>query len=454
MSKNKEYQKRLHELIPGGAHTYSRGDDQYPSNAPTILENGKGAYVWDAEGNKFLDYGMGLRSVTLGYDNDEVSKAAIAEIHKGINLTRASVTELKAAELMIDLFPWAQMVKFGKSGSTVTTAAIKLARAYTGKKFVAICAEHPFFTYDDWFIGTTPMDKGIPAENKAGSLRFNYNNIASLEKLFEENPNQIACVILEPATFVSPCVGCTINMLEKPHCNSCSNKEKNFLHQVKALCKKHNAVFILDEMITGFRYDLQGAMKLYDIEPDLATFGKGMANGFPLSALIGKKEIMNLGGILEEGAERVFLISTTHGSEMTSLGAFIKTVEVYQKQNVTDHLWDYGKKLITGMNDIAKSLGLGDYFEAGGYPVSPVYFTKDKDKNISLEFRTLFSQEMIKGGVLIPWVALSFAHGEEELKLTLRATEKALQVYKKAIDGNIKDYLVGNAIKPVFRKYN
>ena len=454
MNKNKEYQKRLHELIPGGAHTYSRGDDQYPSNAPTILENGKGAYVWDAEGNKFLDYGMGLRSVTLGYDNNEVSNAAIAEIHKGINLTRASLTELKAAELMISLFPWAQMVKFGKSGSTVTTAAIKLARAYTGKKFVAICAEHPFFTYDDWFIGTTPMDKGIPAENKAGSLRFNYNNIASLEKLFEENPNQIACVILEPATFVSPCAECGKNMLEKPHCNLCSNKEKNFLHQVKALCKKHNAVFILDEMITGFRYDLQGAMKLYDIEPDLATFGKGMANGFPLSALIGKKEIMNLGGILEEGAERVFLISTTHGSEMTSLGAFIKTVEVYQKQNVTDHLWDYGKKLIAGMNDIAKSLGLGDYFEAGGYPVSPVYFTKDKDKNISLEFRTLFSQEMIKGGVLIPWVALSFAHGEEELKLTLQATEKALQVYKKAIDGNIKDYLVGNAIKPVFRKYN
>ena len=454
MSKNKEYQKRLHELIPGGAHTYSRGDDQYPSNAPTILENGKGAYVWDAEGNKFLDYGMGLRSVTLGYDNDEVSNAAIIEIKKGINLTRASVTELKAAELMIDLFPWADMVKFGKSGSTVTTAAIKLSRAYTGKKFVAICAEHPFFTYDDWFIGTTPMDKGIPADNKTGSLLFNYNNIASLEKLFDENLNQIACVILEPTTFVSPCAECGKNMLEKPHCKTCGNKEKNFLHQVKALCKKHNAVFILDEMITGFRYDLQGAMKLYDIEPDLATFGKGMANGFPLSALIGKKEIMNLGGILEEGAERVFLISTTHGSEMASLGAFIKSVEVYKKQNVTDHLWDYGKKLITGMNDIATKLGLADYFEAAGYPVSPVYFTKDKDKNISLEFRTLFAQEMIKGGVLIPWVALSFAHGEEELNLTLQATEKALTIYKKAIDGNIKDYLVGKAIKPVFRKYN
>ncbi len=454
MSKNKEYQKRLHELIPGGAHTYSRGDDQYPSNAPTILEKGKGAYVWDADGNKFLDYGMGLRSITIGYDYGEISDAAIVEIKKGNNLTRASVTELKAAELMISLFPWAQMVKFGKNGSTVTTAAIKLSRAYTGRKHVAMCAEHPFFTYDDWFIGTTPMDKGIPQESKSFSHKFHYNNIASLEKIFTENTNQISCVILEPAIFHSPCAECGKKMLEKPHCKTCGNKEKNFLHQVKALCKKNGAVFILDEMITGFRWDLHGAMKLYDIEPDLATFGKGMANGFPLSALIGKKEIMNLGGILEEGAERVFLISTTHGSEMSSLGAFIKAIEVYKRENVIGHLWDYGKKLITGMNDIAKSLGIGDYFEVTGYPVSPVYITRDKEKNISMEFRTLFSQEMIKGDVLMPWIALSLMHKEEELKLTLQATEKALAIYKKAIDGNVKDYLVGKAIKPVFRKHN
>jgi glutamate-1-semialdehyde 2,1-aminomutase len=226
------------------------------------------------------------------------------------------------------------------------------------------------------------------------------------------------------------------------------------LHQVKDLCKKNGAVFILDEMITGFRFDLQGAMKLFDVEPDLATFGKGMANGFPLSALVGKKEIMNLGGILEEGAERLFLISTTHGSEMSSLGAFIKTVEVYQKENVTQHLWDYGKKMIEGMNEIAARLGISEYFEVRGYACSPVYFTRDKDRNISLDFRTLFSQEMIKNGVLIPWIALSFAHKEEELIHTLHATLKALEVYKKAINGDIKDYLVGKSIKPVFRKYN
>ena len=457
------YSDRLNKVIPGGAHTYSRGDDQYPLNAPQILSHGKGAYVFDPDGNKFLDYGMGLRSVTVGYNYDEISEAGIAEIRKGNNLTRASLSELEAAELMVSLFPWADQVKFAKNGSIVTTAAVKLARAYTGKKFVAMAAEHPFFTYDDWFIGTTPMDKGIPSEEKANSLKFNYNDIASLEKLFAEYPNQIACVILEPATFVSPCAGDGKLILDKTACGNkttctdkiaCTAKTLNFLHQVKALCKKNGAVFILDEMITGFRWDLQGAMKVYDIEPDLATFGKGMANGFALAALVGKKEIMDLGGIRNEGAERVFLISTTHGSEMSAFGAFIKTVEVYKTLAVTSHLWDYGKKLITGMNSISKNLGIENNFSAGGFACSPYYFTKDKNGQASLEFRTLFSQEMIKNGVLIPWVALSYSHGATELDLTLAAVEKSLKVYKDALHDGVEKYLVGRAVKPVFRKYN
>ena len=449
------YSQRLHKLIPGGAHTYSRGDDQYPSNAPQILSHGKGAYVWDADGKKYLDYGMGLRSVTVGYDYDEISAGAIAEIHKGNNLTRASLTELEAAEKMISLFPWADMVKFAKNGSIVTTAAIKLSRAYTGKKFVAMCAEHPFFTYDDWFIGTTPMDKGIPRENKSSSLRFHYNNIDSLKKLFDKFPNQIACVILEPATSSSPCSEtCKKNYSLKPDCKNCEFKEKNFLYQVKELCKKNGAVFILDEMITGFRWDLQGAMKTYDIEPDLATFGKGMANGFALAALIGKKEIMDLGGIEKEGAERVFLISTTHGSEMSAFGAFNKTIDVYKKLNVTAHLWNYGKDFKEGMNELAKKHKIAEYFSVEGYACSPVYLTKDKSKTLSLDFRTLFSQEMIKGGVLIPWVALSFSHGKEELELTLSAADKALGVYANALNDGFEKHLVGKAIKPVFRRYN
>jgi len=350
-----DYSKKLNGLIPGGAHTYSRGDDQYPSNAPAILERGKGAYIYDADGKKFLDYGMGLRSVTLGYDYEPVSQAAIEEIKKGNNLTRPSLTEYKAAEVLTQLIPSAEMVKFAKNGSTVTTAAVKLARAYTGRKYIAICAEHPFFSYDDWFIGSTPIQKGIPQEIISLTLKFQYNDIPSLQKLFDEYPNQIAAVILEPTTYIPP--------------------EENFLHRVKEVCKKNGAVFILDEMITGFRWHLQGAQKYFDVQPDLSTFGKGMANGFSLAALVGKREIMDLGGIKKEGVERVFLISTTHGAEMCALGAFIKTTEIYKEKNVVEHLWSYGKKLIEGMNSIAKDIGIEKYFFAEGYSCSPYYLS-------------------------------------------------------------------------------
>jgi len=174
------YSERLHNLIPGGAHTYSRGDDQFPSNAPSILERGEGAYVYSPDQKRYLDYGMGLRSVNIGYGNREIADACYQEILKGNNLTRASVTELKAAELLTNLIPSVDMVKFAKHGSAVTSAAMKLARAYTGKMYVVVPMEQPFFSYDDWFIGSTVMQRGIPEQMRSLTLKFNYNNIASL----------------------------------------------------------------------------------------------------------------------------------------------------------------------------------------------------------------------------------------------------------------------------------
>lgn len=453
MKNNESYRQRLHSRIPGGAHTYSRGDDQFPENAPAILESGTGAWVTDPEGNEFLDYGMGLRSVTLGYAHPEVNAAVIKEINKGNNLSRATSTELQAAESLLDLFPWADMVKFGKSGSAVTTAAVKLARAFTGRTHVAICADHPFFSFDDWFIQTTPMNKGTSDAGRNTSLNFHYNDPQSLNLLFEKFPNKIACVILEPATFVSPCPSCK-DLNVKPDCKNCASAGNNFLHQVKKICHTHGALFILDEMITGFRWDIHGAMKLYDIAPDLATFGKGMANGFPLAALIGKKEIMEMGSILQEGQERVFLISTTHGSEMSAMGAFLKVLEIYKRDHVPNHLWNYGRALINGINQIAHSLQVEAFFRCNGYPCSPIFQTKDAEGSISLEFRTLFLQEMVKNGVLIPYIAISLAHGEKELAHTLDAAKKALTVYKEALGSSVKNYLKGNSIKPVFRKFN
>jgi glutamate-1-semialdehyde 2,1-aminomutase len=428
------FPERLHRVIPGGAHTYSRGDDQFPSNAPAILEKGQGAYVWDPEGNKFLDYGMGLRSVTLGYANERVNQAAYKEMLKGINLTRASLTELEAAEMLVNLIPAAEMVKFAKNGSNVTTAAIKIARAYTGRKYVCVPRQHPFFSFDDWFIGSTPITRGIPPETIQFTLHFDFNDLASLESLFQEYPNQIAGVILEPATLVTP--------------------HLTFLQGVKALCEHEGAIFVLDEMITGFRWHLSGAQTYYGVEPDLSTFGKGMANGFPLAALVGKRELMELGGIINPKQERLFLLSSTHGSEMISLGAFMETVKIYHEHDVIRHIWQYGEKLFEGVNAISKSLNLQDYFSmTGTYPLMN-FVTNDQNGQPSFAFRTLFVQEMIKHGVLMPWVSVSLAHQREELKFTLEAIEKVLPIYAKALAHGAGGYLEGELIKPVFRKHN
>lgn len=428
------YSERLNNVIPGGCHTYSRGDDQYPENAPQIFERGEGAYLYTPDGKKLLDYGMALRAVTLGYANKEVDDAAIAEILKGNNLTRASVTELNAAELFVSLFPSVDMVKFAKNGSNVTTAATKIARAYTGRKYIARCLDHPFFSFDDWFIGDTALQRGIPEEYHSLTINFKYDDIASLQACFDKYPGQIAGVIMEPATGAHPSEG--------------------YLQQVKDLCHKNGTILIFDEMITGFRWHLQGAQTYYGVEPDLCTFGKGMANGFSMAAVAGKREFMNVGGIKELGMERTFLTSTTHGGEMAPLGAFIKAIEIYKRDNVVEHLWSYGEQLINGMNAIAKEMGIADYFQAVGVPCSPNYITKDKTGAASMAFRTLYSQEMIKNGVLMPWIAISLAHGKEELEFTLEAVRKALEVYAKALEDGYEKYLQGEVIKPVFRRFN
>jgi glutamate-1-semialdehyde 2,1-aminomutase len=428
------FQERLLKSIPGGSHTYSRGYDQYPENAPEILEKADGAYTFDPMGNKFLDYGMALRAVNIGYSNQHVNKAAIKQINLGNNLTRASLIELEAAELLIEMIDSVDMVKFTKNGSTATTAAIKLSRAYTGRELVARCEDHAFFSYDDWFIGSTPARLGVLEKDIQNTKMFSYNDIASLERLFKEFPNKISCVILEPSVTEHP--------------------KNNFLQKVQSLCKENNTLFILDEMITGFRWHLKGAQHYYGVDPDLCTFGKAMANGFSVAAIAGKRKIMQQGSIEFKGTKRLFMLSTTHGAEMSGLGAFVETMRLMKTNNVVEHLWDYGNKLITVMNKAAKDFGIEKYFVAGGVDCSPYYLTFDKNGKNSLGLRTLFSQEMIKNGVLMPWIALSYAHKERELELTKAALEKTFIIYKNAVEEGYEKYLVGSPIKPVFREYN
>jgi glutamate-1-semialdehyde 2,1-aminomutase len=427
------FSERLHKAIPGGAHTYSRGDDQFPSNAPQILERGKGAHVWDAQGRRYVDWGMGLRSVGVGYDFDRISEAAIRQIRNGNNLTRPSRVELEAAERLIELIPWVDMVKFAKNGSTVTTAAVKLARAATGRDIVARCQDHPFFSFDDWFIGDTLMDRGIPDASRHLTLDFRFNDIASLEKLFAANPGRIAAVILEPATSEEPAEG--------------------FLAAVRTLCTREGALLVLDEMITGFRWDLRGACSRYQVEPDLVTYGKAMANGFSVAALGGKREYMELGGI-RHGTDRIFLISTTHGAEMCGLGAFLETVSVYRELGVVEAIWKSGSDLVSGLRDVASKAGVADNFRISGLPCSPAYAVLGTDGKPSMELRTLFQQEMVRAGVLMPWIAPSYSHGPDVVAQTLEAAVGALGILRKALDSGTAGLLEGPAIKPVFRKRN
>jgi glutamate-1-semialdehyde 2,1-aminomutase len=449
------YQERLLKVIPGGAHTYSRGFDQFPSNAPHILERGDGAYVWDSDGRRFLDYGMALRSVTLGYAYPSVAAAAYGDILKGNNLTRATLTELEAAELLVSLIPSADMVKFAKNGSNVTTGATKLARAYTGRKYICVPRQHPFFSFDDWFIGKTPITRGIPDDHASTTLLFDYGDINSLELLFQQYPDQIAGVMLEPSTTLTPCpTNCDRELSFESPCRVCPNIQLNFLHKVQSVCRKGGALFILDEMITGFRWHLKGAQYYFGIEPDLSTFGKGMANGFSVAALVGRREIMEIGSISEPSLERTFLLSTTHGGEMSGLSAFIETVRVYQERNVCQHLWKYGQKLKSVLQDAAKECGISNFFNLDGPSISMNYVTRDSSGNVSLDYRTLFSQEMIRHGVLMPWIAVSLAHGDKELDMTAEAAKKALRIYSKALSEGVEKYLESPSIKPVFRKYN
>ena len=425
--------KSVHDLIPGGAHTYSKGDDQFPVNAPRFLERGEGAYVWDERGNKFLDWTMGLRTVTLGFRYKPVIDAAIEQMWKGSNFGRPSRVEGETAEDLLSLVPQADMVKFAKNGSNVTTAAVKLARAYTNRDLVAICSDHPFFSFDDWFIGSTPCDAGVPASTKQMTVGFRYNDLDGVERLFSERGDEIAGLIMEAATS------------EPPH--------NNFLQSVRELCRKHGTVFILDEMITGFRWHNGGAQAYFRIDPDLSTFGKAMGNGFAVAAVAGKRDIMELGG-LRHSTPRVFLLSATHGAENHALAATREVIRTYREQPVVEQIWRAGRDIIAGLNDAARDAGVGSAFQAFGYPCSPYFTCNDASGSPSAAFRTLFLQEMVRHGVLINYVAPSFAHRELEIEATEAAARQALAVYARALNDGVEKFLEGPAVKPVFRAYN
>lgn len=435
------FREEIHKLIPGGCHTYSKGDDTFPVNAPASISHGDGAYIWDIDGNKFLDVTMGLTSVTLGHAFKDINEPVINEIKKGVNFQRPSYIEREYAKMFLDMIPQHKRIKFAKNGSSVTTSAVKLARAYTDKKLIAFPEDHPFFSYDDWFIGTTNCSFGVPLEISNLSVKFKSCSLDSLRDLFKTYPNQIAGVILEPKRY-----NCDNNC-------ECLISNIQYLNKASEIIHKNNAVLIVDEMITGFKESFPGITATKKIDSDITTWGKSISNGFSFACMTGKSEIMDLGSILNNGERKFFMSSTTHGGETIGIRAALETLKFYKKNNVIGHNHKIGKEIYNRCIEEILKLKLEKHISINKCYWMLVFNFNLKESDLNLHLQTLFSQEMINNGVLIQNSFIPcFSFDKEEIRLFLRAFSKTL----KTIKSNINDENFLKNIKPVkrvFRKF-
>ena len=419
----KESDKLYHRaegLIPSFTQTLAKGPGQWVKGiAPKYLVKGKGSHVWDADGNEYIDYLMGVGPLSLGYCYPKVDEAIKKQLEDGITFSMMHPLEVEVAELIRDIIPNAEEVRYSKTGADATSAAIRLARAYTGKNKILCCGYHG---WHDWYIAVTSRNLGIPEAVRAISFTFNYNDIDSIKSSID---NDVAAIILEPVVFTEP--------------------KDNFLQNLKQLCEEKGIVLIFDEMWTGFRMALGGAQEYFGITPDLATYSKAVANGMPISILTGKREIMDL-------ADEDIFFYTTFGGETLSLAAAKATIEELADKNVTDFLDAQGKKLKDGYNEIAQKLGMG-YTKTIGYNWRSMA-TFDESGGDPLIQKSIMQQEMIKRGVL--WQGfhnMSFSHSDIDVDYTLQALEQSLSVLKNAVDNNkLKETLKGEPVQPVFRK--
>lgn len=411
---------RAIKVIPSGTQTLSKAPDQFVRGvSPIFLQRGRGCHVWDVDGNEFIDYPMGLGPILLGYNHPAVTEAVTRQIHEGTTFTLMHPLEVEVAERLCAVIPCAEMVRFGKNGADATSAAVRAARAYTGRDEIAYCGYHG---YQDWYAVTTTRKAGIP-EIHAGYIHaFEYNDSASLERVFAERPEKIAAVIMEQPA-VEPA--------------------DNFLGKVKEIAHRHGAVFILDEIVTGFRYAVGGAQEYYGVVPDLACFGKGMANGYPLAAVVGRREVM-------EVFDRVFF-STTYGGETMALAAARATLDVLQREPVIEHIWTVGRNLREGLERAAAESNIPLRL-VGNAPRSGFVFL-DEAGNESAELRTLFLQETVKRGVLFGGpVFVTWSHTEEDVRRTVEASAEAFRLIRRALDaGSVASFLEGEVVGTVFR---
>jgi glutamate-1-semialdehyde 2,1-aminomutase len=379
---------------------------------------------------------MSLRSVVVGHADSSIDRAVLRAIRSGVNLARPIPEEFYLAELLNNLVPSAEMVKFGKNGSDATAGAVRLARAATGRPLIVRSSADPFLGVHDWFIGSTVMDRGVPEPIQGLTKIFKHDDLQDLERILQANASRVAGVIIEPAS----------NPKHSP----------GYLEGVRELAKQHGALLIFDETVSGFRFHLSGAQKYFGVTPDLSTFGKGIANGYPLSALVGKREYMELGGLTHPG-KRVFLMSSTYGSERVGLAAGIQTISVLQKRNGIHRLWAIGGEVKRALGASVASNGLSDFVSIGGYDCSPTVTFLGEDGGPDLALKTLFMEEMLRHRILLSSNLFSpaLAHSPTIMRTTAIAIEKSIFSVAKAVrTGNVSESLQGRPIKVVFRAEN
>ena len=419
-----DLKRKAERLIPDCSQTFSKGPSQYVQGvSPVFLEKGKGCRVWDVDGNEYIDYAMALGPIILGHSYPRVVRDVEKALEKSTTFTLPHRMEVELAEALCRLIPCAEMVRFGKNGSDVTSSAVRLARAYTGREKVACCGYHG---WQDWYIATTTRSKGIPEGVKKLTLTFEYNRIETLEKLFKAHKGQIACVIMEPVGVVEP--------------------EKGFLKEVKRLTHENGALLVFDEIVTGFRFDMGGAQKYFGVIPDLACFGKAMGNGFPIAAVVGRRKIMKM-------FEEVFY-SFTFGGEIMSIAAALATISEMEEKNVIHHIWELGRKVKDGYNLFAREYGLDKYTQCVGYPPRTVITFRDTKGRDDLLLKSLFQQECVRRGLLFLGVHdICFSHTDKDIDYTLKVYRTVFEIVKDAVEkGKVRKLIEGEPVKPIFRK--
>ena len=424
--RSNELWARAEKLIPAGTQTLSKGPTQFVDGvAPKYLARGRGSHVWDVDGNEFIDYPMGLGPVTLGHCHPVTQEAVRRQLEEGITFSMMHPLEIEVAELLCELVPCAERVRFGKNGSDATAAAVRCARAITGRDLIAHCGYHG---WQDWYIGSVGgvRARGVPEAVKALQKAFVYNDIASLERLFDEFDGQIAAVIMEVMTVQEPRDG--------------------FLQKVADLTRKNGAVLIFDEIISGCRYRLGGLQEYFGVTPDMAAIGKGMANGLPISAVVGKAEVMR-------GFDDIFF-SFTFGGECLSLAAAKACLEFMRREPVVEHFWAQGAKIQGAYREMVERFGLTGCTDCAGLPPWTACLFFDHEGQEGLAMKSLFQQEMLKRGVLFSGSQfICYEHSDEDVRKTIDAYEAAFTVLRHGVLNNcVEQMLEGRKIQPVFRR--